>query len=347
VKTFDLAQRAARGLQRLMPEQRTCQNGVILLAAVVMAGAALFPAEAGAQAYPSKPVRIVVPFPPGGGTDALGRVLAERLSERWKQPVIVDNRPGATGTVGTDLVAKSPANGHTLLIIPADIAITPALYSNLPFDVRKDLTPISALVFTGLTLSVLPTFGINSVRELVDRAKAEPGKLSHGSCGNGTPHHLAAELLKMRAGIDMTHVPYKGCAQAATAALGGEVPLSIVGTGNVGPHIKSGRLKGLAVTSAKRERELPDVPTLQESGFADFEVLNWLGLFAPGNTPRNVVAKIYGDAKLLLSEPATTKRLQDRSLEPYLDTPEHFRKMLLDDLDRYGPLVKRLGLRLD
>lgn len=305
------------------------------------------PAQAGAQAYPSKLVRIVVPFPAGGGTDLLGRLVAERLMERWKQQVIVENRPGATGTIGTDFVAKSPADGHTLLLIPADIAITPALYTSLPYDVRKDLAPISALAFLGLALSVQPALGINTVRELIDRAKAEPGKLSYGSCGNGTPHHLAAELLKARAGIELTHVPYKGCAQAAVAAVGGEVPVSIMGTVNVSSHIKSGRLKGLAVTSSKRDPEIPDVPTLQEAGFRDFEVLNWLGLFAQGATPREIVARIHEDVKLALSDPVIEKRMRERSLEPYLNTPEQFRKLLLDDIERYGPIVKRLGLKLD
>jgi tripartite-type tricarboxylate transporter receptor subunit TctC len=346
MKMFDLAQRAARGLQQFMPGQ----GGAGLLAAAVitavMAGAVLFPAQAGAQAYPSKIVRIVVPFPPGGGTDALGRLVAERLTERWKQQVIVENRPGATGTIGTDVVAKSPADGYTLLVIPADITITPAVY-NLAFDVRKDLTPITALSFNNMVLSIFPTLGINSVRELLNRAKAEPGKWTYGSCGNGTPHHLAAELLKVRTSIQLTHVPYKGCAQATTAALGGEIPVSLIGASNVAPHIKSGRLKGLAVTTAKREREIPDVPTLQEAGIPDFEASNWIGLFAPGNTPREIVAKIYEDVKLMLSDPASVKRMQDRSLEPFLDTPEHFRKMVLDDLDRYGPVVKRLGLKLD
>jgi tripartite-type tricarboxylate transporter receptor subunit TctC len=349
MKTFDLAQQAAREPQRFMPETRLSGAALLLVAAVitaVLAGAALFPAEAGAQAYPSKVVRIVVPFPPGGGTDALGRLVAERLMERWKQQVLVENRPGATGTIGTDVVAKSPADGYTLLIIPADITITPAVY-NLPFDVRKDLTPVMALTFNNMVLSVFPTLGINSMRELLNRVKADSGKWLYGSCGNGTPHHLAAELLKVRTGIELTHVPYKGCAQATTAALGGEVPLSLIGASNVAQHIKAGRLKGLAVTAARREREIPDVPTLQEAGFPDFEAINWIGLFAPGNTPRDIVTKIYEDTKLMLSEPASIKRMQDRSLEPYLNSPEQFRKLVLDDLDRYGPVIKRLGLKLD
>jgi len=191
MKTFDLAQRAASELQRFTPETRR-SGAVLLVTAVitaVLAGAALFPAEAGAQAYPSKAVRIVVPFPPGGGTDALGRLVAERLMERWKQQVLVENRPGATGTIGTDVVAKSPADGYTLLIIPADITITPAVY-NLPFDVRKDLTPVMALTFNNMVLSVFPTLGINSMRELLNRVKADSGKWLYGSCGNGTPHQL-------------------------------------------------------------------------------------------------------------------------------------------------------------
>ena len=318
-----------------------------LIGSIVVALAALLSTGAGAQSYPSKIVRIVVPYPPGGTNDILGRFAAERLTERWKQQVIVENRPGATGNIGADIVAKSPPDGHTLLVMPLDIAIIPALYTKLPYDVRKDLAPITAMAFSGLVITASPASGINSMRDLIDRAKAEPGKLSYGSCGNGTPHHLALEMLKVQTGVDVTHVPYKGCAQAQTAALGGETPISINAVGNVAPLIKSGRLRGIAVTSAKRDRELPDVPTLQEAGFRDFEVLNWFALFAPANTPREIVTRIYEDVKAEFSEPSMVKRLNDRSLEPYLDTPEHFRKMLLDDVERFGPIAKRLGLKLD
>jgi tripartite-type tricarboxylate transporter receptor subunit TctC len=317
------------------------------IGSLVLALAAILPLGAGAQNYPAKLVRIIVPYPPGGTNDILGRYAAERLSDRWKSQVIVENRPGATGNIGTDLVAKSAPDGYTLLVMPLDIAIIPALYTNLPYDVRKDLTPITAMAFSGLVITASPASGINSMRNLIDRAKSEPGKLSYGSFGNGTPHHLALEMLKVQAGIDVTHVPYKGCAQAQTAALGGETPVSINAVGNVAALIKSGRLKGLAVTSAARDRELPDVPTLQEAGFANFEVLNWFALFGPANMPREIVTKIYEDLKLEFSEPAMVKRLHDRSLEPYLDTPEHFRKMLLDDVARFGPVAKQLGLKLD
>jgi tripartite-type tricarboxylate transporter receptor subunit TctC len=318
-----------------------------LIGSIAVALAALIPMGANAQSYPSKLVRIVVPYPPGGTNDILGRFAAERLTERWKQQVIVENRPGATGNIGSDLVAKSPPDGHTLLVMPLDIAINPALYTNLPYDVRKDLTPITAIAFSGLVITASPASGIISMRNLIDRAKAEPGKLSYGSCGNGTPHHLALEMLKARAGIDVTHVPYKGCAQAQTAALAGETPISINAVGNVAALIKSGRLKGIAVTSAARDRELPDVPTLQETGFANFEVLNWFALFGPANMPREIVSKIYEDLKNEFSESAMVKRLHDRSLETFLDTPEHFRKMLLDDVERFGPVAKQLGLKLD
>ena len=318
-----------------------------LVGGIALACAAWLPTGAMAQSYPSKLVRIVVPFPPGGTNDVLGRFAAERLAERWKQQVIVENRPGATGNIGTDLVAKAAPDGHTLLVMPLDIAINPALYANLPYDVRRDLAPITVMAFSGLIITAYPASGINSMRELIDRAKAEPGKLSYGSCGNGTPQHVAAEMLKARAGMDLAHVPYKGCAQAQTAALAGEVTISLNAVGNVTALVKAGRLKGLAVTSAKRDRELPDLPSLQESGFTDFEVLNWFGLFAPAKTPREIVARIYEDLKVEFSDAALVKRLHDRSLEPYLDTPEHFRKLLLDDMDRFGPIVKRLGLRLD
>ena len=316
----------------------------------VLAGsvaAAIMPPAAVGQAYPTKPVRIVVPFPPGGSNDILGRLAAERLTERWKQPVVVENRPGATGNIGTDFVAKSPPDGYTLLVMPADIAINPALYTRLPYDVRTDLAPITAMAFSSPVILASPASGLRSIRELLERAKAQPGRLRYGSCGNGTPHHLAMELLKLRAGIDLVHVPYKGCAQAQTAALSGEIEVSINAVAVVAALVRADRLRALAVTSAKRERDLPDAPSLQESGFPDFEVINWIGLFAPAGTPSETIAKIYDDLKASLTEPATVKRMQDRSLEPYLNTPTQFRKMVLDDVERYVPLAKGLGLKLD
>jgi tripartite-type tricarboxylate transporter receptor subunit TctC len=302
---------------------------------------------ASAQSYPSKQVRIIVPYPPGGTTDVLGRMVAERLGARWKQTVIVENRPGATGNIGADAVAKSSPDGHTLLVIPLDIAINPALYKTLSYDVKKDLAPVTALAFSGLTIAAHPSTGIRSLDELVARAKAEPGKLTYGSCGNGTPHHLAGELLKSRAGIDLVHVPYKGCGPAQTAALGGEVNVSINSTGNVAPLIKAGRLNALAATTLKRDRELPDVPTVAESGFAGFDAMVWFGMFAPAATPSEIVAKIHADLKADFADPEFVKRLHDRSVEVILDTPEHFRKTLLDDIERYGALARRLGLKLD
>jgi len=299
------------------------------------------------QTYPAKTVRIIVPYPPGGTTDVLGRIAAERLAERWKQPVIVENRPGATGNIGADLVAKSAPDGYTLLVMPLDIAINPALYKNLPYDARKDLAPITAIAFSGLVITAHPSTGIKTLQELISRAKAQPGTLSYASCGNGTPHHLAGELLKSRAGIDLVHVPYKGCGLAQTAALAGEVPISINSVGNVAPLIKSGRLNAVAATTLKRDRELPDVPTVAESGYGGFDVTVWFGMFAPAGTPPDVIGKIYADVKSSFDDPAQAKRLHDRSLDAILDSPEHFKKTFNEDIDRFGPLVQKLGLRVD
>lgn len=299
------------------------------------------------QTFPAKTVRIIVPYPPGGTTDVLGRLAAERLTERWKQQVIVENRPGATGNIGADLVAKSAPDGYTLLVMPLDIAINPSLYKNLPYDVRKDLATVTALAFSGLVITAHPSTGIKTLPELVARAKAEPGKLSYASCGNGTPHHLAGELLKSRAGIDLVHIPYKGCGPNQTAALAGEVPISINSVGNVAPLIKSDRLKGLAATTLKRDRELPDIPSVAESGFDGFHVTVWFGMFAPAGTPAEVIAKIHADVKAGFADPAMRKRLHDRSLETILDSPEHFKKTLDEDIERFGQIVRRLGLQLD
>jgi tripartite-type tricarboxylate transporter receptor subunit TctC len=302
---------------------------------------------ASAQTFPTKPVRIIVPYPPGGTNDTLARMVAERLTDRWKQQVIVENRPGATGNIGADAVAKSAPDGYTMLIMPLDIAINPSLYKNLPYDARKDLAPITAIAFSGLAVTAHPSTGIKTFQDLIARAKAEPGKLSYASCGNGTPHHLAGELLKSRAGIDLVHVPYKGCGPAQTAALAGEVPISINSVGNVAPLVKSGRLNGLAVTTLKRDRELPDLPSIAESGFEGFHVTVWFGLFAPAATPPDLVNRIYADVKAAFEDPAVQKRVQDRSLEMILDTPAQFRKTMDDDTERFGQVVRRLGLQLD
>ncbi len=317
------------------------------LRAAFAAASLMLAALASAQNFPTRPVRIIVPYPPGGTTDLLGRMAAERLTDRWKQQVIVENRPGATGNIGADAVAKSAPDGYTMLIMPLDIAINPALYKNLPYDARKDLAPITAIAFSGLVVTAHPSTGIKTFQELIAKAKAEPGKLSYASCGNGTPHHLAGELLKSRAGIDLVHVPYKGCGPAQTAALAGEVQISVNSVGNVAPLIKSGRLNGLAVTTLKRDRELPDLPSIAESGFEGFHVTVWFGLFAPAATPPELVNRIYADVKAAFEDPAVQKRVNERSLEVILDTPAQFKRTMDDDTERFGVVVKRLGLQLD
>ncbi len=321
-------------------------RAIASLCSVIVLFGALSPL-AGAQSYPSKPVHLVVPYPPGGTNDTLGRLVAERLTARWHQQVIVENRPGATGNIGADYVAKSAPDGHVLLIMPLDIVINPSLYKNLPYDVRRDLAPISALAVTGLIVTASIDSGITTFQDMIARAKAEPGKLSYGSCGNGTPHHLLAEMLKTRLNFDMVHVPYKGCALAQTASVAGEVPIGFNSVGNVAAMIKAGRLRGLAVTSTRRDRELPEVPTAIESGLPGFDVTNWFGLFAAAGTPVETINRIYADLKLVFAEPGFEKQLHDRSLEAELDTPEHFRKVVVDGVALFAPIVQRLGLRLD
>jgi tripartite-type tricarboxylate transporter receptor subunit TctC len=300
-----------------------------------------------AQTWPVKPVHIVVPYPPGGTNDALARLLAERLTERWRQQVIVDNRPGATGNIGADHVARSAPDGHELLVVALDIVINPSLYKRMSFDVRRDLAAVTALATTGLVITVSPASGITSLQQLIARAKAEPGKLAYASCGNGTPHHLAAEMLKARAGIDLVHVPYKGCGLAQTAMVAGEVPIGVNSVGNVAPMIKAGRLRPVAVTSARRDRLLAEVPTVAEAAVPGFEVTNWFGMFAAGGTPPETIAKLYADLKAVYADPAFLRALADRSLEPELDTPEHFQKVVNDGVALFAPIVKQLGLQLD
>ncbi len=343
---FHFFHRCARAAHAL---SQCCEHrSVPMLAfALALTGSMLASAGAQAQSWPTRPVHIVVPYPPGGSNDTLARLLAERLSERWRQQVIVDNRPGATGNIGADHVAKSPPDGYELLVVALDIVINPSLYKKMTFDVRRDLTPITALATTTLIITAAPATGITSLQQLIARAKAEPGKLAYASCGNGTPHHLAAEMLKARAGIDLVHVPYKGCGLAQTASVAGEVPLGVNSVGNVAPMIKAGRLRPIAVTTTRRDRALTDVPTVAESGLPGFEVNNWFGLFAAGGTPVEIINRIYSELKAVYADPGFIRQLADRSLEPELDTPEHFRKVVNEGVDLFAPVVKSLGLQID
>lgn len=304
-----------------------------LLIALLLAGSAQ------AQTFPAKPVRIIVPFPAGGAVDTVARAFPARLTELWKQPVVVENRAGGGGNIGADVVAKAAADGHTLLVTTNGLAISPSLYRKMPFDPVKDLAAVSQLTGSYLVLTASPKFPGNTVKALIDAARAKPGALTYGSTGVGVAPHLVMEVFKGRTGTDILHVPYKGDAQVGPALLAGEVQVAFMPTIAVLGPIKAGRMKGLAVTTLQRVPVLPEVPTLPEAGLADFEYTGWLGLLATGGTPREVVARIHADFMKVLALPELRDRLPGWGYDPVGSTPAEFTARFRRDIDLFAKII--------
>jgi tripartite-type tricarboxylate transporter receptor subunit TctC len=308
--------------------------------------AALLAGGAAAQ-YPSKPLRLIVPIPPGGAPDISARVVGQRLGERLGQPVVVENRPGSNGNIAMDLVAKSAPDGYTLgLLADSMITINPHLYKRMQSDPIKDLAPVASIVSNQWVLSVNPSVPVKDFREFIEYARQARPPLAYASGGNGSIHQLAMEMLKRRAGINLIHVPYKGGAPAATATVAGEVAAMFSGTSSA-PQIKAGRLRALAVTGIKRSALFPDLPTIGEF-YPGYEVTIWLGLFAAAGTPDAVLAKLHAEINKVLAEPEVRARLNAAGgLEPYITTPEEFTAQIRRDYDKYGKLVKDIGVTVD
>ena len=304
-------------------------------------------AGAQAQKYPDKLVRIVVPYPAGGGSDTMARLVAQRLTEMWGQPVIVENKPGASGNIGLEGVARSAGDGYTLVLMPSNHSINPPLFGNLPFDPIKDFTPIVAVGSSPVFVAVNSSVPIRSVGELIAKLRASPGSLSYASCGNGTPQHLAGELMKATARIDMTHIPYKGCSVAIPDLLSGQVQVGFSTVANFNPHIKSGKLTGLAVTSKTRSALAPDIPTVAESGLAGYDVDVWFGLLGPAKMPPAVVKKINKDVNAILANRDIRDKLLQQYYEPMGGTPEQFANLIQADLVRWGSLIRAVGIKVD
>ena len=300
-----------------------------------------------AQSYPSRPVRIIVPSTPGGAADLLARLLGQHMSESFGQPVIVDNRPGAGNIIGTDAVAKAAPDGYTLLMAINNHAINAALYKSLPYDPLKDFAPVSLAVSTPHILVVHPAVPAKSVQELIQLAKKEPGKLHYASAGNGTAAHFAAELFKLAAGVDITHVPYKGLAGAMTDTMSGTVQVIFPSPLTALPQVRAGKLVALGVTSPRRSPSMPDLPTLQESGVAGYEFDSWYGLLAPRDTPEAVVARVHRAVVEALQKKELQTRLATEAAEPVGSTPKEFAAFLARESDKYARLVKQLGLKAD
>ena len=327
---------------RLKTTRRFALRQVAAVTAALVLGAAASPALA--QAWPAKPVRIVVPFAPGGSTDVVARMVAQKLTALWGQTVVVENRAGAGGNVGADVVAKAPADGYTLLMASGSITINPHLYKNMPFDTKKDLMPISN-VASGPMLVVVPDGSpAKTLKDLVAMAKAKPGALNFGSAGVGSQVHLAAENLADAAGIDISHVPYKGEALAFTDLIGGQTQFMVGNFSAASALLGKNRLRALAVTGKQRQPQLPDVPTAIEAGLPGFENYGWFGLLAPAGTPADIVAKVQRDTAKVLAETETKARLYVQGMTALASTPAEFGKQMDAELVRWGTVAKNRKL---
>jgi tripartite-type tricarboxylate transporter receptor subunit TctC len=300
-------------------------------------------AGASAQAYPSRPVRIVIPLSPGGTTDVPGRIIAQRLSEALGQQFFVDNRAGAGGTIGADFVAKSKPDGYTLLLTATPHVITANIYKSIPYNALSDFAPVIRIASGPYVLTVHPSLGVNSVRELIALAKAQPGKIDYASSGNGSAQHLVGALFAHMAGIQLSHVPYKGSSQAQQDLVAGIVKVGFPGTPIVIPHVKTGRLKALGVTTAQRSPHMPDVPTIAEAGVPGFEALVWVGMLAPAGTPHDIIAKLNGEIGKLLRTPDVEQLLASSGVDPTPTTPEEFGAYLKSEYDKWGKVVRDSG----
>jgi tripartite-type tricarboxylate transporter receptor subunit TctC len=310
----------------------------VLLCTVFAATLCLGAAGAMAQAFPAKPVRVVVPFPPGGGADALARLIGPRLAEIWGQQIIIENRPGASGHIGADFVAQSAADGYTLLMSST---------ASLTEKNVDRFAPVSLVSASAYIVSANPRVAANNIRELVALAKASPGKLSFGSSGSGAASHLAAELFKSMAGVDLLHVPYKGTGQALTDLLAGTVDLMFAPSQTVMSHVQAGKLKALAVTGARRSALLPELPTVAESGVPGYQAVGWFGLLAPAATPRATVDRLSADVRRVLGERMVRERMLTLGAEPAGDTPEEFARFIHDDQAKWSRLMKQAGIALE
>ena len=320
-----------------------------LLAFFAAAGPVAAQAPAGsAEGFPSRPIRLIVPFATGGVTDTSGRVIAEALGRRLGQQVVVDNRPGASGNIGTSAVATAAPDGYTLLLaFDGTMVINPHVFAKVPFDTLKDFSPVGRIGDAVLILVAHPGVKASTLQEVVALSKATSGGLSYGTSGIGGTPHIAGELLNQRTGAQFQHVPYKGGGQAITDAIGGAIPLVYTAVAGAQAHVKSGRLKAIAVSSATRSASLPDVPTFIESGVPDFVSSSWVGILAPARTPAAIVRRLNAELNAVLADPAIRERLAVLGIEPSPGTPDQFLEDMRRDLAKYGPVVRAAGIKVE
>jgi tripartite-type tricarboxylate transporter receptor subunit TctC len=300
------------------------------------------------QPYPSKPIRFVVPYPAGGPLDTVARLLGQRVSESVKQPVIVDNKPGAGGNIGADAVAKSAPDGYTILMgAVATHAINPTLYASMPYDAARDFTPVTQVASTPNVLVVNPSVPATNVREFIAYGRANPGKLNFGSGSTGSAGHLAGELFKTMAGIDMTHVPYKGAAPAMNDLVGGQIHLMFDNLASSLAQVRAGRIRALAVTTSRRSALAPDLPTVIESGLPGFDISTWFGIFVPAGTPRDVVDRLHGEFTRALAQPDVREKMVNLGAEPVGNRPEEFAAFIRGEAEKYAQVIRASGAKAD
>lgn len=296
--------------------------------------------------YPAKVVHFITPFPPGGSLDPLTRMSAQKLSERWGQSTVVENRPGGNSIIGTQAAARAAPDGYTLLVVGTPHVINPSLFQT-PYDAIRDFAPIATIARSRQILVVNRSMPVNSVKEMIALSKAKPGQLNYGSSGTGNTNHLAGELFAMLAGVKMLHIPYKGAGPALTDLIGGQLHLSFHVPISALPHVRSGRLKALAITGETRVKAAPEVPTFAEAGLPGFDMQGWTGMFAPAGTPKAIVDKISADMATVLALPEIVERLVNQGQEPFISTPEQFAAMLKADLAKYARIIKAANIKVD
>ena len=320
----------------------THHPSLVLLCAICFG--AIWPA--GAQQYPSRPVRMLVPSTPGGSVDTLARTIGPKLSERWGQQFIVENRAGASGTIAGELTAKAPPDGYLLLLgTISSLATNVVLQKKLPYDPVKDFAPVSLVATQNLMLVVHPSVPAKTVGELVRFAKSQPGKLSFASAGNGTGSHLSGELFKQVAGVDILHIPYKGVQPAMVDVISGQVAINFPSILSAMPHVRSGRVRSLAVTGAKRTRAAPDLPTMQEAGVKNYESMTWYALVAPAGTPQDIVAKLSAEVAAILKHPETNERLAREGADPVGSTPQEFGRFMQSEIEKWRKVIRAAGIQ--
>ncbi len=315
---------------------------------IALVACAAVPGAATAQAYPSKPVRWVVPFPPGGGTDTISRTLAQKLSEAWGQQVVADNRPGSGGTIGLALATKMPADGYNIVLGQlANVGIAPALYPKLPYDPVKDLQPVSLVLTSPLILVVHPSVPAKNTKELIALARSKPGTLTYGSPGNGTTGHLGTELLQSAAKVKMTHIPYKGAQPAFTGLIGGEIAIYMSSVPPAQPMINAGRVRAIGVTSATRMASLPQVPTIAETGVPGYEVTNWYGVMMPAGVPKDILTKVNADIVRILRQPDVQQRFASEGGDVTPNTPDQFASFIRNEIAKWSKAVRESGAKVE